>query len=149
MVECCSIENREKAVVYALLGLSAGIITLLAAALALLYYRCRSAGGDTTASSHRNRKHYSAVSTSEPEVTSSISSQPSPTSASVSNNWPQAIRRTDSDVLLHNGRGTVILNDLHTKVKSRSRASLLMKIEETRLPYDQRRHHPFFGFLLP
>jgi len=87
-------------------SLSLGIIVLLAAAVALLYWRCRPLVGIAT-SSDQKRKQYSAVLTAEPEpeVTSSVSSQRSPSVTSVSNNWSQTIRSAASDVV-QNGRGT-------------------------------------------
>ena len=89
-----------------MLSLSVGVIFLLVAALALLYWRCRSLG-NAPGSSNRNRKHYSAVRTAEPEpeVTSSVSSQPSPSMTSASNNWTQTMKRSGSDVTLQNGKG--------------------------------------------
>ena len=88
--------------VYATLGASAGVIALLAAALSLLYWRCRR---PDTARAAPLRKHYSAVSTgeAEAEVTSSVSSQPSPTA---SNDWSQTAKRSGSDVVVvPNDRG--------------------------------------------
>jgi len=96
--------------VYATLGVSAGIIILLAAALALLYWRCRSSGG-ATSSADRKRKQYSAMSTSEPEpeVSPSVSSQPSPTA---SNSWTQTMKRPGSDGLMQNGRGIITVESI-------------------------------------